>query len=113
LVWGKLISNEFKEQHTKFHGVAEKTFGKSCEEKIVELFITEALIEKEYAKIVGEVGGWNSRYIPRLFHTIFYCLIKEEMWEILRKIGNKVTVNFGALQALTIQRIKEVKKELF
>lgn len=79
----------------------------------MELFITEALIEKEYAKIVGEVGGWNSRYIPRLFHTIFYCLIKEEMWEILRKIGNKVTVNFGALQALTIQRIKEVKKELF
>jgi hypothetical protein len=112
-VWGKLISNEFKEQHTKFHGVAEKTFGKSIEEKIVELFVTEALIDKEFAKIVGEVGGWNSRLIPRLFHTVFHCVVTEEMWEILRKLGNKVTVNFGALQALIIQRIKEVKKELF
>lgn len=112
-IWGKLVSNEYKEQHTKFHGVAEKTFGKSIEEKIVELFVTGALIDKEYAKIVNEEGGWNSRYIPRLFHTVFYCVIKEEMWEILRKLGNKVTVNFGTLQALTIQRIKEYKKELF
>jgi hypothetical protein len=112
-VWGKLVSNEYKEQHTKFHGVAEKTFGKSIEEKIVELFVTEALIDKEFAKIVGEVGGWNSRLIPRLFHTVFHCVVTEEMWEILRKLGNKVTVNFGALQALIIQRIKEVKKELF
>jgi uncharacterized membrane protein len=93
--------------------VAEKTFGKSIEEKIVELFVTEALIDKEFAKIVGEVGGWNSRLIPRLFHTVFHCVVTEEMWEILRKLGNKVTVNFGALQALIIQRIKEVKKELF
>lgn len=112
-VWGKLISNEYKEQHTKFHGVAEKTFGRSVEEKIVELFVTDTLIDKEYAKIVNEMGGWNSRYIPRLFHTVFYCTIKEEMWEILRKLGNKITVNFGALQALTIQRIKEYRKDLF
>lgn len=112
-VWGKLVSNEYKEQHTKFHGVAEKTFGRSVEEKIVELFVTDALIDKEHAKIVNEMGGWNSRYIPRLFHTVFYCTIKEEMWEILRKLGNKITVNFGALQALTIQRIKEYRKDLF
>lgn len=112
-VWGKLVSNEYKEQHTKFHGVAEKTFGRSVEEKIVELFVTDALIDKEYAKIVNEMGGWNSRYIPRLFHTVFYCTIKEEMWEILRKLGNKINVNFGALQALTIQRIKEYRKDLF
>ena len=79
----------------------------------MELFVTGALIDKEYAKIVNEERGWNSRYIPRLFHTVFYCVIKEEMWEILRKLGNKVTVNFGTLQALTIQRIKEYKKELF
>jgi len=59
------------------------------------------------------MGGWNSRYIPRLFHTVFYCTIKEEMWEILRKLGNKINVNFGALQALTIQRIKEYRKDLF
>lgn len=112
-VWGKLVSNEYKEQHTKFHGVTEKTFGRSVEEKIVELFVTDALIDKEHAKIVNEMGGWNSRYIPRLFHTVFYCTIKEEMWEILRKLGNKINVNFGALQALTIQRIKEYRKDLF
>lgn len=112
-VWGKLVSNEYKEQHTKFHGVAEKTFGKSVEEKIVELFVTGALIDKEYAKIVNEVGGWNSRLIPRLFHTVFHSVVTEEMWEILRKLGNKINVNFGALQALTIQKIKEHKRELF
>lgn len=112
-VWAKLVSNEYKEQHTKFHGVAEKTLGMSIEEKIVELFVTEALIDKEYAKIVGEVGSWNSRLIPRLFHTVFHCVITEEMWEILRKFGTKITINFGTLFALTIQRIKTVKKELF
>lgn len=112
-VWAKIVSNEFKEEHTKFHGVAEKSMGKSTEEAIVDLFCTAALIEKEYAKIVNEMSGWNSRYIPRLFHTVFHCIVTEEMWEILRKLGNKVTVNFGMLQALIIIKIKSVKKELF
>lgn len=112
-VWAKLVRQAYKEEHTKFHGVAEKTFGKSVEESVIELFVTQELVDKEYWKIYNEMNGWNSRYIPRLFHTVFYCLVKEEMWEIMRKLGTKITINFGMLHALTVQRIKELKKELF
>ena len=60
---------------------------------ICDFACTPHLIEKEYAKIVNEVGEWSSRYIPRLLHTVFHSVVTEELWDGLKKI-NYGSVNF-------------------
>lgn len=110
-VWAKIITSEFKEQHYREMGAPEKE-GKMTEELIVERYCTISLIEKTYSKIVSEMDGWSSRSIPRLLDTIYYDLVREEMWEILKEYKNP-TINFKTLKSLVIMKIKQVKKELF
>lgn len=112
-IWAKLVRNEYKERHTSFHGVSVKEFGQSMEEKIINEFVTEAFIEKEYHKILNEKGGWNSKYIPMLFGKCFYELVHEESWNILKKFGQKTTINYGALYAGLIVKIKKSLPEVF
>ena len=109
--WAKIVKNEFKTQHQKVFGVAELKEKKMIEEEIVNHFVTDVLINKEYAKIVNDVG-WESKFIPRLFNTVFYCLIQEESWEIVKKF-KRPTINFKTLYWLVTNKIKEVKPELF
>lgn len=109
--WAKIVAAEFKEQHYKVMGCPE-TEGKMIEEQIVDRFCSEAVIEKVYAKIVAEMGGWSSKYIPRLLETVFYDLVREDTYEILKEFKTP-TINFRTLKALVIMKIKQVKKELF
>ena len=82
------------------------------EEDIVDKFVTSALVEKEFAKIVNETGGWSSKMIPRLLSSVFHELVCEEMWNILKAFKNP-TVNFKVLNNFTIAKIKQVKPEIF
>jgi hypothetical protein len=109
--WAKIINNEFKDNHIKAMGTPAYE-NKMVEQEIVDMFCTSALIEKEYAKIVVENDGWSSKYIPRLLSVVFYCLITEEMWQILKEFKHP-TINFKTLNALVINKIKEVKSDLF
>jgi hypothetical protein len=110
--WAKVVTNEFKEKHVKAMGCAVLEAEKMIEERIVNDFCTSAFVEKEYAKIVTEKEGWQSRYIPELLGRVFSELIKEESWNFVKKYKYP-KINFKTLNALVIQRIKEVKKELF
>ena len=112
--WAKIVKNEFKEKHSKnaMFGITEIKCKSDIEEKIIEKFITNSLIEKEYSKIILESGGWSSKFIPKLLGVVFYCLIKEESWNIL-KMFNNPTIDFKSLNILTIRKIKELKPELF
>jgi len=59
--WAKIVTNEFKEKHRRKEGPTEKTNRTRVEERIIEDYITESLIEKTYSKIVLERGGWSSK----------------------------------------------------
>lgn len=110
-VWAKIVSNEFKEKHAAAMGVAE--IGHDLiEEKIVAEFVTQSLVDKVEAKIVLQEDGWHSKCIPQLLSTVFYDLVKEEMWEIVKK-HKMPRINFKELQRYTTLRVKELKKELF
>lgn len=109
--WAKLVTNEFKERNNKTFGAPKKESG-AIEPDIANGFITEALVEKEYAKIVNESGGWRSEYIPRLLGTVYYCLITEELWEVLKK-HKMPTINFRRLSAASNDRVKELLPHLF
>ena len=108
--WAKIVGNDFKEKHHKAWTPNIINNGKCVEEEIVDKYVTDTLIEKEYSKIA--IDGWTSKKIPQLLSTIFHCIITEEMWDILKKFKNP-KIYFKILQNLTTRKIKEVKNDLF
>ena len=56
--------------------------------------------------------GWNSKYIPRLLMTVFYDLVNEETWNIVKEF-KQPTIDFKRLYGLTVLRTKELKPEVF
>lgn len=111
VVWAKVVTNEFKEKHHKTMG-SPVISNDLIEEKIANEFLTEALIDKEYSKIVHEKDCWDNKYIGKLLNTCYYCLITEELWNVLRKYRG-VKIDFSLLNRFSIERVKKVKSELF
>ena len=111
-VWAKMVTNEFKEKHVKAMGPTIKNMKELPEQSICDKYVTKHLVDKVYAKIVNENGGWNSKYIPRLLQTVFYDLINEEAWNFVKEM-KMPTVNFRALNQLTVMTIKQLRPELF
>lgn len=110
--WAKIVTSKFKEKHCKEMGATVKPVTVTASDKIVDEYCTEALIEKTYAKIVAECGGWSSNLIPRLFGTIYHDLVSEECWNFVKKYKNPV-VDFNRMYKLVIIKVKETKPELF
>lgn len=109
--WAKLVSNSFKEEHSKAMGAAV-IGGELMEEKIINNYITQHLVDKVFAKIQLEEGGWSGKYIPRLLGEVWHDLITEEMWDILKKNKNP-RIDFAMLNKLCIAKIKEIRKDIF
>jgi hypothetical protein len=110
-VWAKIVTSEFKEKHHKEMGAPERE-GRLVEESIADEYVSQALVEKVVARIENETGGWSSKYIPRLLETVFYDLIREEIWEFIKK-NKHPTINFKTLKHFTIGKVKTLKPELF
>lgn len=110
IVWAKIVKNEFKAKHSRVQ-ITEIKEKKIIEQDIADKFVTKVLIEKEYAKINNE-AGWSSRHIPRLLNVVFYCLVKEESWNILKEFKNP-TIDFKRLMYFSNAKTKELMPELF
>lgn len=106
IVWAKMITNEFKDNHRKAMGPLEYNL-EPLEFKIANKYITNSLVEKEFHKIVLEQGEWSNKLMPRLLETVFYCLITEEFYTAIKK--EKVRqVDIMKLQKHAYRRVKEV-----
>ena len=110
VTWAKIVKNEFKAKHAKCD-VTEIKENKIIENEIVNKYVTKVLIEKEFSKIDNE-NGWNSKHIPRLLNTVFYCLVKEEGWNFVKEFKNPI-IDYGRLLNFTIKKIKELKPDIF
>lgn len=111
-VWAKIVRQEFKEANVKAFNHPSINNSKLNEQAIVDRAVTKALVDKTKAKIEADSAGWSSKYIPRLLETVFYDVVREELWDALKEIKFGA-VNFTTLRALTIKRIKELVPELF
>jgi hypothetical protein len=109
--WAKIVTNEFKAKHHIAMG-APVVGGEIVEEKIAAKYVTQALVDKVHAKIVNEMGGWSSKYIPRLISTVWYDVVTEETWNFVKEFKNP-KVDFKVLSHYVTAKIKELKKELF
>jgi len=110
--WAKLVRNEFKEENKLEFGVPEHELI-PIELKIAQEFVTEGRLNKVRAKIILELGtAWRSEYIPRYLNTVWFEIITEELWNILKKFKNP-KINFQDLNRFVIKQIKEIDKESF
>ena len=83
------------------------------EMEIVEKFLTAELVEKEFSKIVNDNGGvFQRKLIPKLLGVVWYTLITEEMFNILRKFRNP-KIDFALMNKLAVEKIKEIKSDIF
>lgn len=104
--FAKIVTNEFKEAQNKKFGTPVIGAKKMVEEEIVDKFVTKSLCEKELAKIENEPDGFTGKSIPKLLNTIYYSLITEEIWEILKKFKDP-TINFKTLKHFTFTKVKQ------
>lgn len=109
--WAKIVTSEFKEKHAKEMGCPELKGAIQIESEIAQSFVTKALVDKEFAKIENE-SGWSSKSIPRLLNTVYYCIVKEDGWEIVKKYKNP-TIDYKRLQHYVVQQVKQTKPEIF
>jgi hypothetical protein len=107
--WAKIVNNEFKDSHISVMGPSILEVG-SNEKIICNRACTEHLIKKEYAKLVSE--GWHQSKIPKLLHTVYYCVVTEELWDCLRHLKDR-TIDFKYLERLCKQKVKEILTEVF
>jgi len=112
VTWAKIVTSEFKEKHVKAMGANEIHERKMVEDEIANKYVTEALVEKEYAKIVLQDGAWSNKLIPKLLNIVFYTVVKEDCWEFVKEFNNP-TINFKTLKTFVFQRVKYIKPELF
>jgi hypothetical protein len=110
--WAKIVTSEFKEQHSKVMGASDVNGKKLIEEEIASKFVTCALVDKEFAKIKVSEDGWSSKMIPRLLNTVYYSVVKEEAWDFVKEHKNP-TIDFKRLQHFVFNQVKTKKPELF
>jgi len=106
--WAKIVRAEFKEKHCKVMGAPEQKGKAQVEDAIAQMYVTQALCEKVKAKI----EGFGSKDIPRLLNTVFYDIVREETWNILKKFKDP-TINFKTLRFFVFNRVKELMPGVF
>ena len=136
--WAKIVRNEFKEENKRAFGVTEKTGTFQVEAAIAEQWVTQVVVEKALAKIELDVlnshdfgpededqtvafqaalqkavlEGARPQIIPRLLQTVFYDLIREDLWDGLKRYQFPV-VDFKRLRSHCILRTKQFAPTLF
>jgi RNA ligase len=109
MAFAKIVASEFK-QRAKKERVNRNPAG--VEVDIAARFVTLALCEKVQAKIVAETGSWSSKYAIRLLSTVYYDIVREDIWEILKAFKNP-TIDFKALQQAVFAQVKTLMPLLF
>lgn len=107
-IWAKVVRGEYlRQKHTKLEKMPNQ-----LEQDIVEKYITEDFVEKEYCKIVNDMGGWSSKYIGRLLGSIYHTFIVEESWNFVKKFHNPV-IDFNVLNKLVVEKVRSIKHGIF
>lgn len=110
VVWAKIVRNDFKTKHN-LRQVSEVKEKKILEEEIAIKYVTEHLVEKVFAKVSGE-DGWHSKKIPQFLNTVYYDIVREDMWDII-KTNKRPVIDFGLLMKFIFNQVKELKKDVF
>lgn len=106
--WAKLINENFSLEKGKPRPVRNEA-DNTLEQKIVDEYVTEHFVRKEYAKLVN--AGVEKGIQGQLLRVVNQTLVDEEGDEIISQYG--MNVNFKVINRLTTLRVKEIVPELF
>lgn len=109
--WAKIVTTHFKEKYIKERG-AHVHHSEAIEEKIANEFITQHLVDKTVAKITNDNDGWSRKFIGQLLGRVWHDFVTEEIWEVTKKHKNP-KIDFGFLNKICIQKVKELRSDLF
>lgn len=113
-VWAKYVRSEFKEDNRKAMGISVIDGSITNESFLVDKFVTPTFVQKERAKIEIDLGITDRKIlIPRLLQTVWYELIKEEMWSMLKELKGNKTIDFKKLNAHVTYTVKKYSPDLF
>lgn len=126
VVWGKIVTNEFKEKLHKEMGAPEKD-NKLIEVELVQAFLDKTIVDKVYANILSENKVFNdqkgyyedcefqSKWIPRLLETTYYDFVREEIWGMVKYIDKEKvrSIDFKNLKQHTFNKVREFYPQLF
>lgn len=109
----KMIADDFKQANIE-KSVPNVLDAYHTEQQIIDYFCTEHFVKKTYHKILTEADNtWEpKKHIPELLGRVWYDMISEEMWNILKKFKG-VTLNFKMLQSKAIVKVKKTLPEVF
>lgn len=111
--WAKIVRSEFREQNHKVFGPATVKGPDLTEHKIVETAVSQTLVNKERAKLESLLeNGERFPIQPRLLHTIYDCVLREELPHLIKKMKNP-TIDFKLLNRLSVDKTKELAPDLF
>ena len=112
VIWGKIVAQEFfgaKAALKKEKKISATDF----EEKFAQEYITDTLIQKEYAKILLEFKDCKRQeLIGRTLQAVYTAFLDEELVNAV-KTNKKCVINFQTMQRASNNRVKEVLTELF
>lgn len=111
-VWAKIVRAEFKRLHEGCRSVSVSG-DKTIEDMWVEKFVTDVIVDKEYAKLLSQNTTWDSKLIPALLGSVYHTLVIEYTWHALKKFKASQVIDFRRLQKVCVAKVKELKPELF
>lgn len=92
--WGKIVREEFKAKSRSPNKGRTLTY----EDKLIEKYLTQEFISKEYHKFMEEQSeGWTDKYIPLFLKSSYQEFIKDNIITILEEEKNP-TINTGSLR---------------
>lgn len=109
--WMKVVCNEFKTGLYK-RTCQEFNLKKSIEQKIIDKYVSIPFVEKEWMKICNDEKIQIKYRITVFLNKVYYELVNEEMWNIVKTLKYPV-IDFKKLYNLCIDRVKNIKPELF
>ena len=104
ITWGKMVRNEFKEQNKKEFPSKILKSKNNIEIEVSEKYVTEGRFEKLFSKITSG-NGWVNSYIPQMLNRMFYEIVTEEIWHIVKDYKNPV-IDFKRLHQCVIEKTK-------
>jgi len=130
--WAKMVNSIFQEVKEKNVGIKE-----GIEDKIVENYITMARVEKICSKLKNELCIYKSenkpcpkvdmcnncvnsgtevynlsgKDIPRIIEQVFYDVIQEDIWDIIKKYKLPI-IDFKKLRKLSTEKTKSYFMEI-
>jgi ATP-dependent RNA circularization protein (DNA/RNA ligase family) len=111
--FGKLVSEEFKEDNAITFGGNNKTSETYTEMYYVNKFMTLGRVQKQFYKLESEKGRLDMKHIPEMMGRCYHDLITEEAWSVATEMAKSGKFfDFKAFKQLCDRKSKKIFIEL-